>query len=245
MSSTVGYAQKSDYRRPSLNLWHDCYAHGKSEFELIGHGTFFGTDFNNGIITGMQVATAATSGTFAMDDAENWVAILDSGASTNHQGEQVQFGGGSTTGEMFLPAAGRTIWMEALLQFTASSTGPEFFLGFAQQDTTLVATGALSSQGLGFYSVTANNILLGTAKDGSALTSTAALHTMVDSTWTKLGLKVTGTSLVEFFVDGVKKSITATANIPTTELKLSIVCQSSGTTRPTCKLDWIKAFATR
>lgn len=239
------YAGSSDYRRPSANLWHDCPVGDKGGMGLIGEGSFLFDDFTEGIITGKQVATAATSGTFAMDDAVNGVAILDSGATTNHQGIQVQWGGGSTTGEQYKPAANKKIWMEALLQFTASSTGPEFFLGFGIQDTTLVGTGALTSQSVGIESMTANNILLGVAKDGSALTATAAIHTMVDATWTKLGLKITGTGLVEFYINGVKSTVTATLNIPVTEMKLSMVLQSSGTTQPTAKLDWIRAYGQR
>jgi hypothetical protein len=240
-----GYAGSSDYRRPSLNLWHDCPVGDKGGFGLIGEGSFLFDDFTEGIITGKQVATAATSGTFAMDDQVNGVAILDSGATTAHQGIQVQWGGGSTTGEIYKPAAGKKIWLEALLKFTASSTGPEFALGFSIQDTTLIATGALSSQFLGIKSLTSNNVLLGTAKDGSSETATATIGTVTDATWTKLGLKVTGTGLIEFYFNGVKSTVTATANIPTTELKPVIVCQSSGTTQPTIQLDWIRAFGQR
>lgn len=238
------YAGSSDYRRPSANLWHDCPVGDKGGMGLIGEGSFLFDDYTEGIITGKQVVTAA-SGTFLLDDAVNGVAIADSGATTSGQGVNIQWGGGSTTGEQYKPAANKKIWMEALLQFTASSTGPQFFLGFGIQDTSLIAAGALTSQSLGIQSVTSNNILLGVAKDGSALTATAALATMVDATWTKLGLKVTGTGLIEFYINGVKSAITATLNIPVTEMKLSMVLQSSGTTQPTAKLDWIRAYGQR
>jgi hypothetical protein len=77
-----------------------------------------------------------------------------------------------------------------------------------------------------------------------ALTTASSIHTFVDDAWVKLGFKVTGTTKVEFFVNGVLVG-TITANIPTTELRPSLVCQSGGTTDPIVHIDWLALAANR
>lgn len=242
------YAGSSDYRRPSLNLWHDCPVGDKGGMGLIGEGSFLFDDFTEGIPTGKQVATAATSGTYALDDAVNGIVILDPGAVTASQGIQVQWGGGSTTGETFKPAALKKIWVECLVKWTASSvTGPEFFFGLHSQNTAIIASSAMdasASDWIGLKSLTENNILLGTASNNTTETTASSIHTMVDATWTKLGFKVTGTGLVEFFIDGVKKGNTVAATIPTAEMKLSMVNQAGGV-RSIANVDWVRAYGQR
>jgi hypothetical protein len=102
----------------------------------------------------------------------------------------------------------------------------------------------LSSQAIGFLSVTDDNVILAACKDGLALTTASSIHTFVDDAWVKLGFKVTGTTKVEFFVNGVLVG-TITANIPTTELRPSLVCQSGGTTDPIVHIDWLALAANR
>ena len=189
--------------------------------------------------TGKYTATQATTGSFALTDAEGGVALADCDSTTVTQGINVQYGG--TAGEAVKAAAGQNIYFEARIKSVDMATGPEFFLGLAVTDTTIIATSALSAQAIGFKSVTDNGVLLATCKDGSSET-TGTGTTLVDGTWVKLGFKVIGTSKVQFFVNGTLVS-TVTANIPTTEMRPSLVCQSDGSTDTIVHIDWGKCYA--
>lgn len=202
----------------------------------VGYG--FQDDFLD-LPTGRHTVTQATQGTFALDDARYGIVLADCNSSTVTQGVNVQRAG--STGESFTPIARTNIWFEARVKAAdLGSSGPEFFLGLAVIDTTIIATSALSAQLIGFSSVTDNSILLATCKDGSGAT-TGTGHTFVDGTWVKLGFRVTDVGTVEFFVNGVKVS-TITANIPTTDLVPSVVVQSDGAVDTILHMDWWAAF---
>lgn len=232
----VEFAGETDTGRgPSFALWNSA----GSVLADLAMG-----NFNRGFIawrddfvdlpTGKYTATQATTGTFALDDAEGGVALADCNSSTVTQGINVQLGG--TAGETVKAVANQVIWFEARVKVVDMATGPEFFLGLAVTDTTIIAASALSAQAIGFKSETDNGVLLATCKDGSSET-TGVGTTLVDGTYVKLGFKVTGTSKVEFFVNGAIVS-TVTANIPTTEMRPSLVCQSDGVTDSILHIDW-------
>lgn len=239
-SETAYYGGEQDTYWLSQNLWNLSGFQGLSPAELL-LGTHWLDNFMD-LPTGKYTATQATAGTFALDDAEGGVALADCNSTTATQGINIQLGG--TAGESFKPAAGRTIYFEGRVRADDIATGPEFFFGLAITDTSLIAGSALTSQAIGFKSVTDDNVLLATCKDGSSETTAASIHTFVDGTWVKLGFKVIGTSKVEFYVDGVLKG-SITANIPTTEMRPSLVCQTGGTTDPIIAIDWGAAWQPR
>jgi hypothetical protein len=182
-------------------------------------------------------ATQATAGTFALDDAKGGVVLADCGSTTATQGINVQRA--TTVGECFNAQYGK-LYFEALIKAADIATGPEFFLGLAVIDTTVIATSALSAQSIGFSSVTDDGVLLSGTKDGtSAATGTGT--TLVADTWVKLGFIAHENSKVDFYVDGVKVN-TETTYIPTTEMVPTLVCQSGGTTDPIVHVDWIACF---
>jgi hypothetical protein len=237
-NQAVGVINETDTRGVSLAFWRDCPYLGKTGLEALGVGTVFFDDFVD-LPTGKYTATQATAGTLALDDAEYGVALADCNSTTATQGINVQ-----KPGECVKPAAGKNIWYECRVKAADIATGPEFFAGLAITDTTLIASSALSSQAIGFKSVTDDNVILATCKDGSSETTAASIHTLVDDAWVKFGIKIEGTSRVKFYVNGVLKG-TITANIPTTELTPSMVCQSGGTTDPIVHIDWhaVAAYA--
>lgn len=204
----------------------------------LGVGYGFVDDFLD-LPTGRHTVTQATQGTFALDDARYGVVLADCNSATATQGVNVQRSGAA--GELFKPVDRTNIWFEARVKAADIATGPEFFLGLAVIDTTIIGSSALSAQAIGFKSETDNNVLLATCKDGSSETTAASIHTFVDGEWVKLGFRVHDDSSVTFFVNGVKVG-TITANIPTTELVPSLVCQSGGTTDPIIHMDWWGTF---
>lgn len=197
-----------------------------------GYGFF--DDFLD-LPTGRHTVTQATQGTFALDDKRYGVVLADCNSTTSTQGVNVQRGG--STGESFAPLDGTSIFFEARVKAADIATGPEFFLGLAVIDTSIIGSSALSAQAIGFKSVTDDNIILATCKDGSSETTASSIHTFVDDAYVRLGFRVTDDSLVEFFVNGLVVG-RITANIPTGEMVASVVCQSAGTTDPIVHMDW-------
>lgn len=183
-------------------------------------------DFTKGLATAKYTVTQATTGTFALGDGAGGVALLDCDSSTVAQGVNVQQGG--TAGEWAMPAAGRTIIWSSRLKFVDTASGPEFFIGLHETDTSIIAASALSGDNMvGFSSVTDNKVLLATSEKATVPGTTTG-HTMVEDTYALLEFKITGVTLVEFFVNGTKVSSLATTYIPIVEMRPSFVCQSDG-----------------
>lgn len=202
-----------------------------------GAGLIFFDDFYE--LSDEYTATQATAGTFAMTDAAYGVALADCNSTTATQGINVQKN--TTVGELFIPTAGTTIVFECRIKAVDIATGPEFFVGLHQIDTTIIASSAMSGANyIGWQSITDDGVLLFTgAKASAADTNTAT--TFVDGTWVKLGFKVNGVTSVDQYINGVlqdSSTALATANIPVTEMVPSLVCQSGGTTDPIIHIDW-------
>lgn len=200
----------------------------------------FFDDFHD-MPTGKYTATQAGAvGTFTTSDEVGGVGKADSGSTTVTQGINIQLGG--TAAENFLPDTDDVIYFEGRFKLSGNSTGPELFIGLTTTDTTIIGSSALTvTNYIGFKSLTDDSVLIGCCKDGTTEQTVAAVQTMAADTYYKLGFKVTGTSRLEFFVNGVLNSTAITANIPTTEMRISFVCQSSGTTQPILYVDWVRA----
>lgn len=186
--------------------------------------------------------TQATAGTAALDDAKGGVLLLDSASTTDGQGAQLQLLDG-TVGESFIPSADAKIYFEARVKLadigTSGSDTVDFFIGLAVSDTTIIASGANSTANhIGFEHVDDDGAVDFHSESGGTRSSSTAVHTLADGTYVKLGFLVDGTSSVTPYVNGVAKTA-ITANIPTTEMALSLVCQSAGTTDPIMHIDWV------
>jgi hypothetical protein len=244
MASTIAGAPAAT-RGFSHELW-NLGKHGGHKLDkyLLGDlsgGYGFFDDFLD-IATGHHTITAATQGTFVLDDARYGVALADCDSSTVEQGVTVQRCG--TTGESFAPVAKTILFFEARIKAADIATGPEFFLGLHSKDTTVIASSAMdaaASDWIGFKSLTDDNILLATTANNTTETTAASIHTLVEGTYVHLGFRVTDTSMVEFFVNGVKVG-TITATIPTALMVPTLVCQSNGTTDPIVHIDWWACF---
>lgn len=230
----------------SYDLWKDCPWLSALQDPGVGYGIF--DDFLD-LPTGKYTATQATAGTFALDDAAGGVALADCNSTTVVQGINVQLN--STTGEIFTPAAGKTLWFETRIKIADTATGPELFVGLHEIDTTIIATSALSgSNMIGFSSVTDNNVILFVAEKATAA-NTEACTTMVDDTWINLGFKVyedAGALVCDQWINGVQQASTTqqvAANIPVVAMTPSFVCQSGGTTDPILHIDWYRCFQLR
>lgn len=183
--------------------------------------------------TGDYILTQATAGTAAISTAVPGALLIDAGATTDDQGVNLQ-----RAKSAFIPAANKSIWAEFNVILTATTppvTRAQLFVGLAEIDTTIIASGALSTNNhIGWRIVDGGLLvsLFAASKAGTATTATG--HTFVAATAVKLGFVYDGyADTLQQYINGVPTgSAIATANIPKVALYPSFVCQSDGTDRP-------------
>lgn len=220
-------------------LWKDCPL-----LESIFDPTVGYYYFNDFIVldkgTEDIILTQATTGTGVAGSGAGGIFTLDAGAVTDGQGPQIQLAGID-----FLPAAGKDIWFEIKLR-DSFITG-DLFVGLAEIDTTITATSdTTTANHIGLSSYTGDGILLRDCNKASTRVNTGAISTLVASTYTRLGFKVSGVTSVQFYVDGVAAGSTvATASIPVVGLTPSVSIHATGTNRDVVDIDWIRCFQLR
>lgn len=196
--------------------------------------------------------------TGAVINATNdWVVVKDSGAAvalvTDAAGGEVSLTSTATTDddgasirgmEIFLPAAGRSIWFEARVKLS-SAADQDAFIGLCEKFTTDPEASLLASNRIGFQINDGSASILCKTEASDTETSTASGVLAVDATYVRLGFQVLGTGAVRFFVN---RQLVAThsTNIPATELA-PVLFSLSGSVTGTRTLiaDYISAVATR
>lgn len=221
---------------PSPIIWADCPV--AELIENPDRGIYYCNHFIEDLSGWTE--TQATSGTIAVDTDEAYGAIiLDAGATIADQGIQAQSSNCCTI------AAGNKVYFEARVK-SANSAGLQMFLGLADDDTTVMASGANSTANhIGFecsaatQAATASSVDFVNEDAGTRSTDTAP-HTFVDGTYVNLGFVVDGTDSITPYVDGVAQTA-ITSNIPTAAMALTLLCQEEGgSVQPTLTIDWIR-----
>ncbi len=186
--------------------------------------------------TGDWVATAATSGTAAISTTVPGALKLDPGATTAHQGIQIQ-----RTKCAFLPATGKHIWFEVAV-IAGTGLTLETFLGLAAIDTTIIASGSMSTNNrIGWTGVAGDGVVqfdCDKAGTGSLTTGT----TLSTSATKRLGFYYDGTAdTIQQYINGVKVgSAIATTYVSKSVMYPSFVCQTSGTTQSTLTISGLR-----
>lgn len=184
--------------------------------------------------------TQATSGSAAISTTVPGALAIDAGATTNHQGANVQ-----RLKAAFVPAANKSIWAEFLVN--TSFLTLETFIGLAASDTTIIASGAMTTNNrIGWTSVTGDGVLqfdVDKAGTGSQTTGT----TLVAGTQVKLGFFYDGVAdTVQQYVNNVAVgSAIATTYIPKVVIYPSLVCQTTGTSQPVLTVAGYRIFQLR
>ena len=247
MAFPGAYDKGASDRGLSTKLWKDVNI--QAVMADPRRGWFVLQDFNRGGLTfggavasGGIVDTTATSGTTVLATGtagEGNILQMNSGATTVTQGENVQFP------NRVQIVNGYDTYFEACVKFTGIGTGPETFIGLAAADTTIIASSLNSSTDfVGFYSITDDNVLVFATEDGgTAALETATIHTLVEDTYVKVGFKVAGAGdtagSVNSFVNNVAIAHAVTPNCPdSTDVYPSLVCQANGTTQPIMETLW-------
>lgn len=215
-------------------LWRDCplleYLHDPSIGVMLDEPF---QSYDAAATTGDYVLTQATSGTAAISTAHPGALLIDSGATTDNQGVNLQ-----RLKSAFLPAAGKDIWAEWRVLLTAATppvTRAQLFVGLAASDTTIIAAGAQSTNNrIGWQILDGALLVSSLTCDKAGVGTTATGHTFVAATAVRLGFKYDGTAdTVQQYINGVAVGTAiATANIPKVAIYPSFVCQSDGTDQP-------------
>lgn len=190
-------------------------------------------DFGTYVAGDWTVTETDAGATEALTDAANGRLLITNTAADDDR-VTMQYGA-----ESFLPATNRTIWFEAILQ-VSTATQVDWLIGLVVTDTTPLA----NSDGIYFRKDDGDtNIDFETNASSSASTA-AAIATSVAATDIKLGFRVTGTSLVEYFVNGLKVGENTTT-IPTTEMRVTFHLQNGDGNARTASIDKIFCAQTR
>jgi hypothetical protein len=191
------------------------------------------TSYDAASTTGDYVLTQATSGTAVIDTAQPGALKIDSGATTDNQGVNLQ-----RLKSGFIPAANKSIWAEFNILLTATTppvTKAQLFVGLAASDTTIIAAGAQSTNNrIGWQILDGGLLVTGFTVDKAGTASLTTGPTLVAATAIRLGFRYDGVAdTVTQYVNGVATgSAIATANIPKLITYPSFVCQSDGTDQP-------------
>jgi hypothetical protein len=224
---------------PSQSLWSDCPMLPWLCDPTLMHVYF--NDFHSANkATEEWILTQAVSGTAVAGTLAGGVFTLGAGATTNHQGPNVQLAGVD-----FVPAAGKDIWFEARVKVNVL-TG-RYFVGLAELDTTIIASGAMTTDNhIGFSSLAGAGVVNLDSEKATAGLATTAVHTFVADTYVKLGFKVSGVTSIQAYVNGVAVGDpNPTANVPIVGLTPSLVVHATGTGTPAMDIDWIRVAQLR
>jgi len=193
----------------------------------------------------------------ALDATNDWTVVKDSGAAAGIGADVVggvldltsaattDDDGASVQGnEVFLPAAGKTIWFEALLQCNDADQ-TDICVGLTVNFATNPEAMLAAADRICFQVDDGNASILCKTEVGGVETSTDSGVDLADNVYVTLSIRVIGTGQVEFYVNH-KLVSTHTTNIPATELAvgaMSLSGSASGTRRT--RIDYLFAAATR
>lgn len=171
---------------------------------------------------------------------------IDSESTTQHEGLTMQ-----QTIANYKCAANKDIWFEARVRVVDTYDKIEMFVGLAKIDGTLLKNdGDLDTTadyvGFGIETTLAGVTSFYECKDTAELSDTVV--TLENNVWIRLGFKVTGTTGIQAFVNGVESTLTNVVytGIPTTDaLAISFVCQTDATNDPLLDVDWIRCIQLR
>jgi hypothetical protein len=215
-------------------------------------GTDLTTTVDTDVVTYMDDFTG-----IALDSTNDWTVVKDSGASAGI-GADVLNGvleltsaattdddGASVQGnEIFKAQADKTIWFETKLQCNDADQ-TDICVGLTVNFATNPEAMLTAADRIVFQVDDGNASILCKTESGGTETSTDSGVDLVDSTYVKLSIRVSGTGQVFFYVDGTQVAV-HTTNIPTTELALAAMSLSgsaTGTRKTT--IDYMFAAATR
>lgn len=231
-------------------VWADCplMAIRNNPQIAVEYFSHFGTEFT--AITDADpptlngwTCTQATTGVLSLITGLGGLLELDSESTTQHQGLTMQ-----QTIAPFKLAADKDLWFEVKFRVVDTFDKIELFAGLAKIDGTLLKSdGDLDTDadyvGFGIETTGAGAVRFYECKDTAELSDEVV--TIEGNTFIRMGFKITGTTGIQAFVNGVPVDLTnvIASGIPTTDpLAISFVCQTDATNDPLLQVDWIRCI---
>jgi len=185
--------------------------------------------FNTYAAGDWTVTETAGGATQALEDAAGGRLLL---TNTNTENDLVGMQLGS---EAFLAAAGKRIYFEIKFQYS-EATEMDWTVGLVDTDTGIPLSAI--SEGIYFQKDDASTNIHFACSNSSVESIETGVATAAAATDIRLGFKVTGTGLVEYWVNGVKKG-QLTTNIPTAETRLSFAIAAGSAHARTASIDYV------
>jgi hypothetical protein len=166
-----------------------------------------GKDWNSG--ASWTVTEVGTSLQTEFDGAGGGIKLITGG--TENDGITIQQGKGndSTGGEWVLPQVGKNIYFE-MKGDCNTATQVDLFIGLATTDTAI--TSSFPNEFIGFLKIDGETGWACRTSTGAVITATTNVATL-DTNVHKYGIKITGITKVEFYIDDAIVA-THTTNIP-------------------------------
>lgn len=192
----------------------------------------------------------------AVDSTNAWTVVKDSSATVaivaDTMGGEIALTSATTTdddgasiqgNEVFLPAAGRTIWFEARIKI-ADATEQDLFVGLCENFATNPEAALAASNRIGFQKNDGSTLFLTKTEVADTETSTTTEIAAAAATYVTLGFKVNGVGSVEFYIN--RNRVATHTTVPATELAPAIF-HLSGVNTGTKSLtaDYVLVVATR
>jgi hypothetical protein len=170
--------------------------------------------------------------TFASTDASGGKAIITTAGNEDDGGNY------QLNGESFETTSDQDLYFGTKLAINDADQ-TDIIIGLAVTDTTLL--GGLSD-GIYFESVDGSASISTVTEASSTETQNDSAGTFVDATEIELEFYYDGTAgNVEFYIDGTLVN-THTANIPSTQMRVSVHFLTGEATANTCTIDWIRCI---
>ena len=226
-------------RRVSGNLayWS---THQKRILDGIGEGvvkyitdfTSFPVDDTTGdpteyTTTVVEAGTGVT--TIAQTDASGGQVLITTAAGENDGGSY------QLLGESF-KTSGNELYFGTKIA-SNEATQSDFLIGLSVTDTALLGG---TANGVYFECVDGGTGISAVTESGSTETQTDSLATFADDTFVELEFYYNGSN-VEFFINGSSVA-THTANIPSTEMRVSFEFLTGSAVAKTMTIDWIRCI---
>ena len=197
----------------------------------FGRPSYYASDFDDfhKYAAGDWTITAVGSGSVALKAATDPLGnLLITNAAADDDSQSLQ-----KVGHAFAPASGKKLYYECRVKIS-DATQSDLLVGICATDTTPLA----NANSIVFYK--ADGALTGSfiTTNTSVSSTDAGIFTMADDTYIKLGFKVSGTGLVEYWVNDVKKG-SLTTNIPTAVQRITIHVQNGEGVAKNASVDYV------
>jgi hypothetical protein len=185
--------------------------------------------------------------TQAVSDGQHGVLTLTAKAATDNDGSQVTW-----ATETFKLTSGKKLWFEARIKSSSGDmTNSDWFVGLAESEDLTGVADNMPANGIGFHKEDGAATFSASSSDNGTNLETAAVGTIVDTTWIRIGLLfdggASGAATITPYVDGVAGTPIASVTYATMAemAPLFMIRNGDGVTTQTLDVDYVKVVAAR